>query len=307
MRPIEESERKILFDTLAVWLGEFRSSMIHLHASWPQASTRPPASFASSLSSWTWMPSPRSSNSSHVAKTCSQPTSSARRTVRADLDRELALRRWRLFATAFACRPHGCWRRSAMHSILDDAGVCSDFGVLLDASPGSSELAAATDGSTTKRIERQAREHAIATSLFPPLRSLTRSPICERRDRCESVLTASQPEAVAADGCRMRIFIALLLSGCATLFSGNTTTVAVSASPGAPVTVDGAPAGTSPTTIVVDNHKSHVVVVGNQSCQIAANVGGGWVILDILAGFVPVIIDAVTGDWATVDTSTCRL
>ena len=105
----------------------------------------------------------------------------------------------------------------------------------------------------------------------------------------------------------MRIFIVLLLSGCATLFSGNTATISVTALPGAPVTVDGAPAGKSPTTIVVSNHSDHTIVVGDQSCRVSANVGGGWVILDILAGLVPIVIDAVTGDWQTVDASTCRL
>lgn len=97
------------------------------------------------------------------------------------------------------------------------------------------------------------------------------------------------------------------LSGCATLFNGNSATIAISANPGAPVIVDGAPAGRSPTSIVVDNHKSHVVTVGDQSCRITASVGGGWVVLDIITGLVPVIIDAVTGDWQSVDTSTCRL
>ncbi len=31
-------------------------------------------------------------------------------------------------------------------------------------------------------------------------------------------------------------------------------------------------------------------------------LGGGWLVLDILAGFIPIIIDAVTGDWYELET-----
>jgi hypothetical protein len=35
--------------------------------------------------------------------------------------------------------------------------------------------------------------------------------------------------------------------------------------------------------------------------------GGGWIVLDVLAGLVPVIIDAATGEWSSVDEEDCRL
>ena len=101
--------------------------------------------------------------------------------------------------------------------------------------------------------------------------------------------------------------LAALLSGCATLFSGNTATIQVSASPGQPVTIDGAPAGTSPTTLVVSTHTDHVVVVGDASCHLVSTVGAGWVVLDILTGAVPLIVDAITGEWRSLDDKQCAI
>jgi hypothetical protein len=39
----------------------------------------------------------------------------------------------------------------------------------------------------------------------------------------------------------------------------------------------------------------------NRTVVVNASVGGGWVILDILGGLLPVIIDAATGDWYSLD------
>lgn len=36
-------------------------------------------------------------------------------------------------------------------------------------------------------------------------------------------------------------------------------------------------------------------------------VGGGWIILDILGGLAPVIIDAATGSWKSLDTKVINL
>jgi hypothetical protein len=41
------------------------------------------------------------------------------------------------------------------------------------------------------------------------------------------------------------------------------------------------------------------------TCMIGNSVGAGWVILDILGGLVPIIIDAVTGDWNSLDKNAC--
>jgi hypothetical protein len=104
---------------------------------------------------------------------------------------------------------------------------------------------------------------------------------------------------------------AVVLGGCGTLFTSNTRSITVQSNvPGAQITIDGVPAGTTPARLEVDNHKSHIVVVTgpsgqSSSCRLSASVGGGWVILDILAGLVPIIIDAVTGDWVTLNDTHC--
>ena len=38
------------------------------------------------------------------------------------------------------------------------------------------------------------------------------------------------------------------------------------------------------------------------SIVVGQKMAAGWIILDILFGFWPIIIDAATGDWKTVDT-----
>ena len=98
-----------------------------------------------------------------------------------------------------------------------------------------------------------------------------------------------------------------LLSGCATLFADDVTRIQITASPGQQVIVDGAPAGRSPTVVEVSNHTDHVVVVGDRSCRLFASVGAGWVILDILAGVWPIVIDLVTEDWKGVQASGCQI
>ena len=79
--------------------------------------------------------------------------------------------------------------------------------------------------------------------------------------------------------------------------------VAMSSNPtGAEVWIDGARRGTTPFSLDLNNHTSHTVVFrleGHQevTCQLTTSVGAGWVILDVLGGLIPVIVDAATGKW----------
>ncbi len=106
---------------------------------------------------------------------------------------------------------------------------------------------------------------------------------------------------------RLPLVALALLSGCATLFAHDTTTVMVQIAPGQTVTVDGAPAGTSPTQVTVASHVDHQIVVGDRSCKLVASVGAKWVVLDVLAGLVPLVIDVATGSWRSAETATCQL
>ena len=104
------------------------------------------------------------------------------------------------------------------------------------------------------------------------------------------------------------VLAAMLASGCATLFSSGTTTVAVaSRQADVPITVDGMPAGHAPGMVVVTSHAPHVIASQTASCAVTTSVGAGWILLDLVAGFVPLIVDAATGAWKSVDATPCML
>ena len=99
------------------------------------------------------------------------------------------------------------------------------------------------------------------------------------------------------------IVIALLFSSCATVFSGNTDDVTITTDPGnALVTIDGIPRGYTPLTLELEKGDTYNVTITKDGflpgyATIANKIGAGWVILDIVAGLVPLVIDAVTGAW----------
>ena len=105
----------------------------------------------------------------------------------------------------------------------------------------------------------------------------------------------------------------LLTSACATILTSSTKNIPMDSSPsGARITIDGAPMGVTPTRLKLSNHKAHVVIFSKKgydsiACTLDVSVGAGWVVLDVLSGLVPVIIDAVTGDWRTLDDTNCSV
>lgn len=106
--------------------------------------------------------------------------------------------------------------------------------------------------------------------------------------------------------------VAVLL-GCATLLAGkDPVQIPTATTPaGAEVYLDGNRLGTTPDTVHVERKKSHTLVFKkagykDASCVLEKSTGAGWVILDIISGVVPIVIDAVTGDWSKVSGS-CTL
>lgn len=101
-------------------------------------------------------------------------------------------------------------------------------------------------------------------------------------------------------------------TGCATLFTGDRETIQVSSvTPGALVTVNGSPYGQTPTSVSVDKTENQTIVVTTPdgrsfTCTANSSVGVGWVILDIVAGLIPVLVDAATGKWKSLDTNICH-
>ena len=97
--------------------------------------------------------------------------------------------------------------------------------------------------------------------------------------------------------------ILLLLVSCATVFSGNTDEVSITSEPSdALVAINGIPVGRTPVSIELEKGMTHQVRIEKDGFEagyamISSRIGAGWVILDILAGLVPLVIDAATGSW----------
>ena len=104
------------------------------------------------------------------------------------------------------------------------------------------------------------------------------------------------------------IAAAIGLSGCASLFNNKTPPVDFTSRPaGAEVYVNRNYVGTTPVEVELSIRKEHTVVFRRQGYAdktyfVSRSVGIGWVILDIIGGVIPVIVDAVTGDWFMLDT-----
>ena len=92
-------------------------------------------------------------------------------------------------------------------------------------------------------------------------------------------------------------------NSCATLFHGSTDGVRFASDPqGAKVYVNGDLLGTTPFALNLKSNKTYTIEFKKdgfvtKSVLLNSSVGGGWVVLDILGGLLPVVIDAATGDW----------
>ena len=109
------------------------------------------------------------------------------------------------------------------------------------------------------------------------------------------------------------VFCVVLLTSCATVFSGNSDDVTITSDPvGALVAIDGVPRGRTPLTVDLEKGNSYSVSVSKDGYEagyatLTNRVGAGWVILDIFVGLVPIVIDAVTGAWGGLSPDTVHL
>lgn len=111
---------------------------------------------------------------------------------------------------------------------------------------------------------------------------------------------------------RKRVGLIVLVSlfglfGCATLFKGGAQKVETTSSPvKAQVWVNGEYRGDTPLQLKLAVKKEYAVEFRAEGYQprvyhLNNRVGAGWVVLDVLAGLVPVIVDAATGSWYQLD------
>ena len=103
------------------------------------------------------------------------------------------------------------------------------------------------------------------------------------------------------------VLLTSVFSGCATLFAPKTHPLAVNSDPyGAEVFVNGLRMGVTPLQLSLKADKSYTIEFRKEGYEtitsiVNTKVGVGWVVLDVLGGFIPVIIDAATGSWNKLD------
>lgn len=113
--------------------------------------------------------------------------------------------------------------------------------------------------------------------------------------------------------CLLLTFVVLADASCATLFNSSTKTVSMASNPNeAEIWIDGVQRGMTPMSIDLNNHQSHTVVFRKEgfsdvACELTRKVGVGWVVLDVLGGLLPVLIDAATGAWWGIDQGVCNV
>jgi hypothetical protein len=111
----------------------------------------------------------------------------------------------------------------------------------------------------------------------------------------------------------MKKFLALavivcMAGACATIFKGSNEEVRFDSRPvGAEIWIDGTKLGTAPAVFKLESKKTYTIEFKldgkTKAVRLTNHMAAGYLILDILAGLVPVIIDAATGAWQKFDTN----
>jgi hypothetical protein len=99
----------------------------------------------------------------------------------------------------------------------------------------------------------------------------------------------------------------LALSGCATVFRGEHRRLGVNSEPeSAQVFINGTYYGRTPLRIELRPNQPYTIEFKKEGFktevrQIKNEIGLGWVVLDVVCGLVPVLVDALTGSWYDLD------
>lgn len=98
-----------------------------------------------------------------------------------------------------------------------------------------------------------------------------------------------------------------LVTGCATLLAPKTHPLSLASEPhGAQVIVNGVNMGMTPLHLELKADQNYNIEFRKEGYEpqthiVNSQVAAGWVILDVLFGLVPVIVDASTGAWNKLD------
>jgi hypothetical protein len=103
--------------------------------------------------------------------------------------------------------------------------------------------------------------------------------------------------------------LALSVSSCALIFKGESARVTFTSNPSqAEVLIDGNSVGLTTTQAVLKTNRSYNITFrktgfANQTYTLTNRVGALWIVLDVLGGLVPLVIDAATGAWYEFETT----
>lgn len=109
------------------------------------------------------------------------------------------------------------------------------------------------------------------------------------------------------------LLAAAALTGCGVLLNGGKATTQLSSTPaGAEVFVDGNRVGVAPLMYELKKNVDHKItfkLAGHreETCEISKAINPGIVVLDVLGGLAPVVIDAATGSWYKLDKNFCQV
>jgi hypothetical protein len=99
----------------------------------------------------------------------------------------------------------------------------------------------------------------------------------------------------------------ILTCGCATVFKGEYRTVRIKSEPdGAMVFINGEFHGRTPVKLELRPSRPYTIEFRKEGYETAVRrikneIGVGWVILDVVLGVVPVLVDGLTGAWYDFD------
>jgi len=110
--------------------------------------------------------------------------------------------------------------------------------------------------------------------------------------------------------CAVTLFLVgllIALTGCATILQGPYQRVVINSEPdGAEIRVNNIPYGRTPSVVPLARNGVHMIEFSKagyrpQLILAPGRVGGGWIVLDILSGLLPLAVDASSGRWRSFD------
>jgi len=95
--------------------------------------------------------------------------------------------------------------------------------------------------------------------------------------------------------------------GCASILSAKREEIRIESDPPESMAyVNGNFVGMTPVSVWADKTQNHTIEIRKegylpQTRVVTSSVGAGWIILDVFFGLIPLVVDASTGEWKSLD------